>query len=736
MLIAIFAAATIAASTPKPLPAVIAELRQRGELDYDFDVSPSAKVRTTITAAAKTTDDLHAIAAYVARKLSMPESAAAALAEAELRVMALDEKNGPLSEIDAAFATALQEAPTDRYVLADFAAYMSWCHQDQFRSDVLPRLRDVPPAVAIGVADGVLPEYGILVLADALSRAPNDAALLDAIVARESPLLAAALGPVRLGRRAELRGKASPAAAAHQITALIDFGMAPEALAAFDALPPNVRESILRGGAPEERREMLPLSLAAAAFVAHDEKRAKALLAAYKLPTTEDSEAEVARDYANVLRELLAETHVDDPFDLLEASAGRPSGGVWAATVAQLAARGGYPRLAQTILGTNVRPHLVYGEEVMPLLPPGLRDEVAAMRDRVLPLIAGPPPGAPTSTERLLRAPRLVPFVEKPMPAELPSADEAIDCSKAAEVAKQMNVPAGLNPLRMERRGNEVAAIAIARMLDPMGEVGLGAYWILHSTDGGATWEDPLYTGLRANAPYVVLPASKLPLLAGDHLNVEVLVRELDTNSITFPPIALRTKREASGLYLEMSWEALRRDSDGDGVTDLVEERIGTDPHNADTDGDGIDDGKDGLPQVALSGAPSRESEVLAALLPEFHLGAGAAIVGITQSEQERNACQIRTSILGPQTLFIVGDRTLFSAIDSNRRVVVFTPRELELYEQKFGPTYAADMRYVFVNHAGTKALVIDEERWRGTTFELNKTDKGWEVTVRGGWIS
>src|SRR4030095_8395640 len=51
----------------------------------------------------------------------------------------------------------------------------------------------------------------------------------------------------------------------------------------------------------------------------------------------------------------------------------------------------------------------------------------------------------------------------------------------------------------------------------------------------------------------------------------------------------------------DVAWADLARDTDGDGLTDLLEERIVTDPNAADTDGDGILDGRDPLPQVALT---------------------------------------------------------------------------------------------------------------------------------------
>jgi len=741
MLFAVLAAATVAANAPKPLPEVIARLRENRALEvYRDDERAAGKAVKSIAEAAKTSSDPRSIAAQVARDLSMSLSAAAALSEAELRALARDDVRDPSPEADAAFAAALREAPANRYVLAAYASYASWSRGEQFASEVLPRLRGLPAPAVIDIAESIAEGEGIVVLADALNRAPRDTAFLAALAERDSLLMRAALGPVRMNGRAKLRpewnGKPSVDAAAKQIAALLHLGFSAEALAVFDALPPAAREGI-RAKTHQDGigRMPLPIGLSAAAFLSHDSKRARALLAA--VPRSEGDQV-----YIDVLRELLAERHVDDPFDLLEAALtgtwSRPSGGVWAATLAQLAEGGRYPRLAEKIRATQTAPeYLLFGEDAISYLPPALRAEAEAMRAKIASIGAPVPPAAePSAIETLLRAPRIVPFVEKPLPAELPPAGEVIDCSKAAEVAKRMNLPAGLHPLRMERRGNEVAAIAIARMLDPIGEVALGAYWILHSTDGGATWEEPLYIGLRENMPYVVLPSSRLPLLAGDHLDIEVHVREIDTATITFPPVALRTKREASGLYLEMPWEELRRDSDGDGVPDLVEERIGTDPHNADTDGDGIDDGKDGLPQVPLTGTPNAASEALAALLRRMYQGGGAIVEGVMQSDDERNACARSASVLGPQTLFIVGDRAAFSAIEVNRRIVVFTPRELELYEKKFGPTYPTEFLYFFLNHAETKALVIDDERWKGSSWELNATESGWEATPLGMWIS
>jgi Bacterial TSP3 repeat len=68
--------------------------------------------------------------------------------------------------------------------------------------------------------------------------------------------------------------------------------------------------------------------------------------------------------------------------------------------------------------------------------------------------------------------------------------------------------------------------------------------------------------------------------------------------SLTFRGPATLVLR-AFGKEMQFALEEIERDSDGDGWTDLEEGRIGTNPHAADSDGDGIPDGRDVCPLYA-----------------------------------------------------------------------------------------------------------------------------------------
>jgi hypothetical protein len=469
-----------------------------------------------------------------------------------------------------------------------------------------------------------------------------------------------------------------------------------------------------------------------------------------------------------------------------------------ALTGARLARREGYPAVAEYLLADAVqrvqardRAMLATSWQPASPVPPRVRrdaellatqlaganqavaGEIAAAR-AALRAGLGPDPAAATIA-RLLAAPPLAVFAEHPLPAALRSAatvpgeaalpsppalpygaapgDAALpsatapDCGDAASpgaggpaagpAPPLLQLPPGFAAVRAERQGQRAAAIGLSQDYDPAGEVSGGAYWVILSEDGGATWERPLYTGLRVNQPYVVRERSELPLLAGDRLQVEVEVRELDPETIVLPPVALRPKRVATGLYVDAPISLLRQDSDGDGLTDLAEERLLTDPLDADTDHDGCPDGLDPLPHVAPRQDESAAARALEVVLDAVAGSARHAIVqGVSAATGPAWAPHPPPVLGGENTLFLVGERGFFAGVRSSRRLVVLTAAEAAAAEKKFGPSFPTTIKLFALDRTGRSAIAIWSSGWQGGTLRLEEQDGKWQILDDAFWIT
>jgi hypothetical protein len=731
----------------------------RSFLEIDISGPSSMRVQEAVSRAILASADPDVVVTAVARSLAVPRMAAAALIEAHVRnTLTLSGGHDDIETAEHFARIALRSAPQSPDVVAFLLSLAPGMADDEFATAYLPFVRALPRAgdaaiVASGLTFGG--NRAVIIIADALQREPDNPNLQEVLTHQYDAALQATFGPVRFdGRQAALREswrKVEPnllaVAAASQIAALGRVGRAADVIADFDVLPQGTRDAIASGNLRQDNQPLdVRLTLGYSALLCGDVVRAKLFIAnVHAVKSNEVYPQENQLNELRVLQALLAPRLEEDVYEILADainSGARPSGGIWSAVFAALASRGGYPSVGAAALRNANR----WDRDDMALiarkyLPDALRAQLQVTLDRNTTSIAAlrtvvSNRGEDQAVLKRLSAPRMKLFDTKKLPSSVASSTAVvIDCGDKRIAT--MHIPAGWYPIRLEQNGEEVSGIAISQALDPSGEVGRGAYWLLHSCNRGQTWDAPLYSGLRENAPYVVLPASNLQLMHGDHLEVEVDYREIDPESITFPPVALRVKREEHGLYLELPWEALRRDSDGDGITDLVEERIATDPDAADSDGDGIPDGNDGLPLVRLTASgQAAESEVLAAVLRAFQLGGGASIIGLPSTEDEQKACVVRASVVGEGALFLIGDRDFYAPIDINRRVIVLTRAEMDAYEEKFGPTYGADLSFIIVRHDGKKALVVLNESWKEDVLELTKTKEGWKVAVVGGWIS
>jgi hypothetical protein len=332
--------------------------------------------------------------------------------------------------------------------------------------------------------------------------------------------------------------------------------------------------------------------------------------------------------------------------------------------------------------------------------------------------------------------------VENPLPAKLRWSGP-----RGAAPAIPKEAQAGLaayNVVRYSASGDQAAAISLSQTVDPVGELGEGGYWLHLSEDGGRSWGQPLYLGLQQFEPYVVVSQSRLPLIAGRRVQIEVEVREIDPASVTFPPIALKAKRVARNIYIELSLDEIQRDSDGDGLTDLLEEKLGTDPKDPDTDHDGLVDGVDPLPQVSVTAPADPDVEVMRIAVKEIFGYEREAIrtgnpvgPGETAPDFEESLRQSahEPGARGANVLFLQADPQLFRGLTLPGRTVFVTKEDTQRIRAKYGEFFPVELS-VWFNHARTKAIVPWSAGWTGGTLKFEKSNGKWTGSVVREWVT
>jgi hypothetical protein len=295
--------------------------------------------------------------------------------------------------------------------------------------------------------------------------------------------------------------------------------------------------------------------------------------------------------------------------------------------------------------------------------------------------------------------------------------------------------------VRYEASGKEATVVYESAEYDLAGEIPAYGLWVALKRDG--RWQTPLYLGLQTHFPYVVTPGSNLPLIDGDRLRLEVQVREIDLDTITFPPVSLDYKREAKGLYLDIPLESLRADADGDGLTDVEERRLGLDPAQGDSDGDGLIDGVDPLPLSAYSAATDPRLSQVARLVLEALAGHEARAI-VIRPRPEQPADDILAAIAGGaapkgfrQTLFVVAEKDIFAGIaGAPFRLIVYSPTDLERLGRGKAPFYPPQIINLFAAPDGSAYFVNWSAGWVGGSLIIRCQKEVCKGETVGGWIT
>jgi hypothetical protein len=328
-------------------------------------------------------------------------------------------------------------------------------------------------------------------------------------------------------------------------------------------------------------------------------------------------------------------------------------------------------------------------------------------------------------------------WTEKALPASIAAWRDDETPQKPPEHASLPVDPDAV--VRYEERNGERALVYLSTEYDLPGETPAAGLWFARTV--GGMWTRPLYLGLQQHFPYVVTSGSRLPMLDDGRLRVEVQVREIDTATITFPPVSLDLKRSADGLYLEFDLAALAADRDGDGLTDIEERRIGLDFSNADTDGDGIPDGRDPLPLVRYRPPSTREDDMAAAIVAQIFggephpivVGVAPTLDDVMRGDPRGDAAQAMA-----RTRFLVGDPAIFASVAPRFRLIVYSPADVEALGRGAAPFYAPRIAHIFSSLDGTTHYVEWSAAWAGGSFMVTCHTPGKPCTVAQltSWIT
>jgi hypothetical protein len=303
-----------------------------------------------------------------------------------------------------------------------------------------------------------------------------------------------------------------------------------------------------------------------------------------------------------------------------------------------------------------------------------------------------------------------------------------------AKVPGLAPLPQGFDLVRAERRDMQVVAISLSQTLDHAGEVSAGGYWVHRSSDGGRTWQKPLYTGLADRFPYVVKSASRLPLLDNDKLRIAVDISEIDTATITYPPMGTQTRRSETDRYLTISLSALQSDSDGDGLTDIVARHLLLDRPPGPT-GTPFVVGSDYAADCRATPPPERQAVVQ--LLARFTGNVEAALVQpVNRPPGEILGPSSRAVSVDDGPVFVLGRPEDFACLTSKRLIVIYSKADLKALGTKTPDFHAIELDPIVFNRERDRGYVTWSLGWTGGTIRLRFLGGKWQFEDISNWIT
>jgi len=259
-----------------------------------------------------------------------------------------------------------------------------------------------------------------------------------------------------------------------------------------------------------------------------------------------------------------------------------------------------------------------------------------------------------------------------------------------------------------------------------------GGYWISLKNEGKWT---KYYTGLSEFNPLYLKWDSKIVSQDEKHkIKIESSLMRM-TQPMQLPIADPEFEIIKDGLVTEFLIDSLIKDSDNDGLTDIVERKMMLNPYLSDSDADGINDYLDLNPR--FKSVYSDNHNLYEYLLSEIN----------TQYDRLGLDTFIRSDTKYPLSYFQNGLSTYVIVTDNEElqsispkdyRIIIMTSNEFEIHKKQnfnsFNRIYMSPL-FKIDNRKRKFKLNINLMSW-GSIYLLKKKKNGWRVKIMGTWIS
>jgi hypothetical protein len=260
------------------------------------------------------------------------------------------------------------------------------------------------------------------------------------------------------------------------------------------------------------------------------------------------------------------------------------------------------------------------------------------------------------------------------------------------------------------------------------GESGI---WLAYKENKSTDWKY-YYTGIVQRQPFYLKWYSKIPLILDNNkFQIEAsLMQQTAPFSHPGPGAEYQLIKDALAVVFDLS--VLSKDSDNDGLTDIMEEKLHTNPYNKDMDNDGIPDNVDLNPRFNLK--KTEKTLIYEALLNEESLIKSFIKIPKMIANSKKGLANDTTETI----LIVTDDQELMAVEPTKKRVIFMTKKEYEQSKGLFNTELnrmTLDPIFKVDNTKNTYIISSSINTW-GEEFLIIRTKKGWKIKQTSSWIS